>query len=123
MEPATRILSHESTKSYLERELIVSLNNNGPMIGPSLEMMDSHHPNDETYKDQDKPKQEQIERRTSSSSSSTSSSSTATDTVVAGKSKRGFRFWCMSKDNSDPKQFPKYKKNMILSVVAIGGAM
>lgn len=122
MEPATRILSHESTKSYLERELIVSLNNNGPMIGPTLEMMDSHHPNDETYQDHNKPKQEQIERRPSSSSS-TSSSSTTTDTVVAGKSKKGFRFWCMAKDNSDPKQFSKYKKNMILSVVAIGGAM
>ncbi|KAK4514636.1 ATPase [Mucor velutinosus] len=122
MEPATRILSHESTKSYLERELIVSLNNNGPMIGPTLEMMDSHHPNDETYQDHDKLKQEQIERRPSSSSS-TSSSSITTDTVVAGKSKRGFRFWCMTKDNSDPKQFPKYKKNMILCVVAIGGAI
>ncbi|CEP08708.1 hypothetical protein [Parasitella parasitica] len=120
MEPATRILSHESTKSYLERELIVSLNDNGPMIGPTLEMMDSHHPNDEKYEDQ-----EQIERCQSSKSTSLSSSSlsTMTKTVVAGKYNRFCRFGCMSKDNSDPKQFPKYKKNMILSVVAIGGAI
>ncbi|KAF1802737.1 major facilitator superfamily domain-containing protein [Mucor lusitanicus] len=85
--------------------------------------MDSHHPNDDTYQNHDKHKQEQIERRPSSSSSA-SSSSTTTDTVVATKSKKkGFRFWCMAKDNSDPKQFPRYKKNMILSVVAIGGAI
>lgn len=120
MEPATRILSHESTKSYLERELIVSLNNNGPMIGPTLEMMDSHHPNDEKRQDEEKSKQEQIER---CSSSSSRSSSTTTDTVVAEKSNKRRRFWSMSKDDSDPKLFPKYKKNVILSVVAIGGAM
>lgn len=115
MEPATRILSHESTKSYLERELIVSLNNNGPMIGPTLEMMDSHQPNDEKRQDEEKSKPEQIER--------CSSSSTTTDTVVAEKSNKRRRFWSMSKDDSDPKLFPKYKKNVILSVVAIGGAM
>lgn len=42
MEPATRVLSNKSTKSYLERELIVSLDDNGPIIGPNLETIDTH---------------------------------------------------------------------------------
>jgi hypothetical protein len=107
MEPATRILSHESTKSYLERELIVSLNNNGPMIGPSLEVMDSHHPNDDIDEAEGNEKIH-----------STSSSTTETGTMVERR-----RWWCKPKDDSDPKQFPRYKKNLILLVVSIAGSM
>ncbi|KAI8078060.1 major facilitator superfamily domain-containing protein [Gilbertella persicaria] len=46
MEPARRVLSNTSTRSYLEKELILSLDNEGPMIGPNLETMDTHHQED-----------------------------------------------------------------------------
>lgn len=104
MEPATRILSHESTKSYFERELIVSLDNNGPMIGPSLEVMDSHHPEDNVQKTK------QLH----------SPSSSVTE---VGSMSENRRWWCKPQDNSDPKLFPRYKKNLILLVVSIAGAM
>lgn len=86
MEPTTKVLSNQSTKGYLERELIVSLDGNGPMIGPTLEMMDTHQEEDEQEK------------------------------------KLTWKLW-PSKDLSDPKNFSKIKKNTILFLVAIGGAM
>lgn len=110
MEPATRILSHQSTKSYLEREMIVSLDDNGPMIGPNLEMMDTHREEDDDYHNENNYEQ---------------SPSTKNDIEVDGK--RRFLCWKgRSKkpaDYSDPKKFPKIKKNTILLLVAIGGAI
>lgn len=110
MEPTTRILSHQSTKSYLEREMIVSLDDNGPMIGPTLEMMDTHREEDDDYHNDNNFEQP---------------SSTKEETEVHHK--RGFLCWKgRSKkpaDYSDPKKFPKIKKNTILLLVAIGGAM
>jgi hypothetical protein len=93
MEPATRIPSHKSTKSYLQRDLIVSLNNNDP----SLDVMGSQH-----------------EERLSSASSS------ATEVGTIGEERR---WWCKPRDNSDPKLYPRYKKNLILMLVSIAGAM
>ena len=99
MDPATRILSHQSTRSYLERELIVTLDDNGPMIGPTLEMVDTHQD------EQLHPVHEE--------------SMTSNDTITK-------KWWQRKKkpaDVSDPKKFPKMKKNIILLLVAIGGAM
>lgn len=42
MEPATKVLSNQSKKSYLEREIIVSLDDDGLIIGPTLETIDTH---------------------------------------------------------------------------------
>lgn len=94
MESATRIATNQSRKSYLERELIVSLDS-GPMISPSLEMMDTHHEPD--------------------------------NTSVEHKSLCNWKFWSKRSTTSnidiDPKNFPRIKKNTILFLVAIGGAM
>lgn len=108
MEPATRVLSHESTKSYLERELIVSLNNNGPMIGPTLETMDTH---DDQY----------VDREKTAESITSTISSTIEQEIDSTKRKR--RWWQKKPDTTDPRQYPKFKKNMILLVVAIAGSM
>lgn len=104
MEPATRILSHQSTKSYLERELIVSLDDNGPMIGPSLEVMHTH-PEEEHYMSTD------------------SSDEKFTSTKQLENSKQHWWNKSTQKDCSDPKKFPRIKKNTILVLVAVGGAM
>ncbi|KAI9257650.1 major facilitator superfamily domain-containing protein [Sporodiniella umbellata] len=41
MDPVSKVLSNRSTRSYLEREIIVSLDNDGPMIGPTLEAIET----------------------------------------------------------------------------------
>lgn len=97
MEPAARILSRQSTKSYLERELIVSLDDNGPMIGPSLEMMHTHLEEDEeNEKESNMPSKE--------------------------------KHWWDPRPNKThctcgPKSYSIIKKNTILFLVAVGGAM
>ncbi|KAI9269650.1 major facilitator superfamily domain-containing protein [Helicostylum pulchrum] len=95
MEPTSRIATNQSRKSYLERELIVSLDS-GPMISQSLEMMDTHHEPD--------------------------------NTSVEHKSFCNWKLWSKrstytNNSDVDPKNFPIIKKNTILFLVAIGGAI
>lgn len=77
MEPASKVITNHSTKSYIEREFLVSLDNNGPVIGPTLEII-------ETIDNQNE------------------------DT---------------SKDYLHPRHFSTLKKNAILFIVSIAGAM
>lgn len=90
MEPAKRVLSNHSTKSYLERELIVSLDNDGPMIGPTLETIETTDENTVTVH-QEPPKKE--------------------------------KRWWKSNDATDPRQYSRLKKNIILFIIAIAGSM
>lgn len=90
MEPAKRVLSNHSTKSYLERELIVSLDNDGPMIGPTLETLETTDENTVTVH-QEPPKKE--------------------------------KRWWKSNDTTDPRQYSRLKKNIILFIIAIAGSM
>ncbi|KAI8990893.1 major facilitator superfamily domain-containing protein [Mycotypha africana] len=136
MEPVKRILSQRSTKSYLEN-VIVSLNDNGPLVGPSLEVMDSQtEPSDN---------QHHLSRHHDSSSAlshtiiekepgnidlfSKFQSSPTKQTNQAHQNRKRWRFWShkeeqqKKEDFSDPKQFPRYKKNMILLVVALAGSV
>lgn len=117
MEPATRVLSHESTRSYLERELIVSLNNNGPMIGPNLETMDTH--DDDYYRSRDQEKNG-VDMVTTAESIA-SSTIEGEEGIVEKKRK----WWQLNKPDTttNPRQYPPFKKNMILLVVAIAGSM
>ncbi|KAG2230535.1 hypothetical protein INT48_001187 [Thamnidium elegans] len=95
MESATRIATNQSRKSYLEREIIVSLDN-GSMISPSLEMMDTHHKHDDD------------------------------NTSIKHNSFSKWKLWRKQSTNNndiDPKNFPRIKKNTILLLVAIGGAI
>ncbi|KAG1055827.1 hypothetical protein G6F43_002235 [Rhizopus delemar] len=82
METATKVTSHHSEKSYLERELIVSLDQEGPMIGPNLETMDR----------------------------------------AEDKGSRN-KWWNKSSGQQDPLEFSAFKKNVILLIVAVAGAI
>ncbi|KAI8369847.1 major facilitator superfamily domain-containing protein [Choanephora cucurbitarum] len=95
MEPARRVLSNTSTKSYLERELIVSLDKEGPMIGPNLETMESTRHSEETYRE-------------------------ATNMTTEKRSSWWKRRHEKDK-TADPKLYSPIKKNSILFVVAIAG--
>lgn len=115
MDPATRINTNHSTKSYLERELIVSLDNDGPMIGPTLEMMDTHHEGDEDYTEEEEEEE----------TASTSEKQQQQADQQQNEKKKWWKklFNKKEKDYSDPRKFPTIKKNTILFLVAIGGAM
>ncbi|KAI9484053.1 MAG: major facilitator superfamily domain-containing protein [Benjaminiella poitrasii] len=112
MEPVSRVLSDESTKSYLERELIISLDEGGPMIGPSLETMDSNYtsPNQQS---------KTIVRKGSTSATSTVNS----EKEHTGTSRRAWRWKCGPSSDTDPSEFSNIKKNMILFIVAIAGSI
>lgn len=100
MEPVSRVISRESTRSYLERELIVSLDD-GKTFGPTLETMDT--------------RQESI-----SSSVTIDQIEEKIDTEVIEKK---HLWWKRNKDSTDPRQYSSLKKNSILFVVAIIGSM
>jgi hypothetical protein len=101
MNPVTRQETNHSTKSYLERELIVSIGNDGPMIGPNLEVLDTHHEHDTV-------------------NSETSTISEQAETSPKGQ-RKWWQFYKKSIEDDDPRQYTRLKKNMILFIVSSGG--
>ncbi|KAI8371749.1 major facilitator superfamily domain-containing protein [Radiomyces spectabilis] len=128
MEKATRQLTNQSSKSYVE-ELVTTLDNGGPMIGPSMDTMQMDM--EENYDRQDTL--DQCEKGSSASTvynteqypeAATVPSEKATATVATAATKH-HPWWSLKRNDqdTDPRTYSSLKKHTILFIVAIAGAM
>jgi hypothetical protein len=96
MDPITRQQTNQSTKSYIERELVISVGQNGPMVGASLDVMHTHH-----------------------SHSTIESSCSDIDST----NKKSWFSFCSPDPQVDPRKYPQWKKNSIVFIIAVAGSV
>ncbi|KAI9016424.1 major facilitator superfamily domain-containing protein [Phycomyces nitens] len=128
MKPLSRHTTNHSGKSYLERELVISLDNDGPLVGASMMALELSQKDDSSL-DQCRISHDEatIEENTTKQDVQYTTEKSDTSSIHSPNPTLSHIPWYMFwKDRTvtqvDPRSFSPFKKHLILLIVSLAGS-
>ncbi|OAD66086.1 hypothetical protein PHYBLDRAFT_152885 [Phycomyces blakesleeanus NRRL 1555(-)] len=132
MKPLSRHTTNDSSKSYLERELVISLDDGGPMVGATMMALEMDHEDTRTLEGDKRRSQDEstIENHTTKYDTQYTTDKQIDDSAssvhsanVTLSNRPWYEFWKVKQEtHTDPRNFSPFKKYLILLIVSLAGS-